>query len=106
MKYDTQIGELKTKLSDSSSCLVALPSNVNLDKLAAALALYLSLKQAGKNVAIISEAELKVSDSHLFGVGDIKSELPESSSGNFIMRFDGVVENGKVPSLVNLDWHP
>lgn len=106
MKYDTQIGELKTKLDASNSVLVILPKEVNVDKLAAALSLYLSLKQAGKSVSILSESELKVSQAALFGIGDIKSSLPENNSGNFVIKLDGVVEGGKVPALVNLDWFP
>src|SRR4030088_2463364 len=106
MKYDTQISELKTKLDASNSVLVVLPKEVNIDKLAAALALFLSLKQSGKTVSIVSESDLKVSQSALFGIGDIKYELPESNAGNFEINLDGVVEDGKVPALVNLDGFP
>jgi hypothetical protein len=105
-KLTDQINDLKNKLTESSSCLVFLPKEVSLDQLAGALAIFLALKQAGKSVSILSESELKVGQSHLFGIGEIKNSLPENSSGNFLMRFDGVVENGKVPALTNLDWHP
>lgn len=106
MKYDAQIGELQNRLSQSTSCLVSLPAQPSVDKLAAALALYLSLKQSGKTVAIASEADLRVAQANLFGIGDIRQTLPESTSGNFIMRFTGVVENGKVSALESLDWYP
>ncbi len=106
MKYDTHISELKNKLDASSSVLVVLPKEVNVDKLAAALSLYLSLKQSGKTASIVSESELKVAQAALFGIGDIKSTLPESNTGNFVIKLDGVVEGGKVPALVNLDWFP
>lgn len=106
MKYDAQIGEFKTKLAEAKKILVALPSNVNNDKMAGSLALYLSLKQSGKEVAIISETEIRVSQSVLFGIGDVKKELPEGSSGNFILGLDGVVVDGKVPALVDLNWYP
>lgn len=106
MKYDAQIGELKNKLDSASSVLVVLPKEVNVDLLAAALALYLSLKQSGKSAAVVSESELKVSQAALFGIGDIKGQLPESNSGNFVIKLDGVVEGGKVPALEKLDWFP
>jgi hypothetical protein len=106
VKYDTQIGELKTKLDSANSVLVVLPKEVNTDKLASALALYLALKKAGKQVSIVSEAELKVAQTNLFGLGDIQKSLPENNSGNFVIKLDGIVEDGKVPALVKLDWFP
>jgi nanoRNase/pAp phosphatase (c-di-AMP/oligoRNAs hydrolase) len=106
MKYDSQLADFKAKLDQAKSVLVLLPSQVNNDKMAAALALYLSLKHSGKDVSIVSEAEIRVSQSVLFGVGDVKKELPAGISGNFIMSFEGVVVDGKVPSLVDLNYYP
>ena len=105
MKYDTQISELKNKLSQYGSVLISLPEKPTFDQLAAALALYLALKQSGKQASIVCSGDLKVAQASLFGIGDIQKELPQTSSGNFTLILEGVVgEHGKIPSE-KLDYH-
>lgn len=108
--FDTQINEIKNKLDSVQNVLVVLPKEVSMDKLAAGLALYLSLKASGKNANIVSEALPLVSHSNLFGIGEIKNSLPKGS-GNFMVHLDGVADPGandptkKVPTLEKLDWY-
>lgn len=110
MKFDSQITDIKNRLQNASRVLVILPAQVNVDKLASGLSLYLSLKAAGKNVSIVSEATPLVAHGSLFGVGDIKSQIP-AGSGNFMVHLDGVADSNatdplkKVPTLEKLDWY-
>ncbi len=111
MKYDSQLQNVKTALSSgTSTVLVALPSNASTDKIASGLSLYLALKNAGKQVSIVSPDNLTVSQSNLYGVGDVKNVLPEVGEGNFVISLEGVVENVNgnpiVSSLEKLDWAP
>lgn len=107
-KYEAQLSNLKQQLSPAQNILVFLPSKVNVDKLAAGLATYLSLKQVGKNVSIVTEDTPLVSHSGLFGIGDVKNSLSLSQNdGNLILTLEDVVaEDGKVPALEKLDWFP
>ncbi len=107
MKYDSQLANLKIQLPNVKKALIALPQNSSIDKLASALALNLALKQAGKEVVIVCPDNLTVSQSHLFGIGDIKNQIPTQSDGNYVLSLAGVVDqNGMVPALAGLDWYP
>ena len=57
-KFDLQVNDIKNRMQNAQRVLVILPAQVNVDKLASGLALYLSLKAAGKNVSINKVAEL------------------------------------------------
>lgn len=110
MKYDFQLSQFKSILPTSKRILIALPSNSSIDKLAAGLALYLSLEQQGKEVSIVCEDTLKVGQAHLFGIDRIKQTISNVSSGGFVISLEGVeiVEEGGrlVPkSLEKLDWY-
>lgn len=106
MKYDLQIAELQRLLSVSQNILVVLPQNSDVDNLAAGLALFLSLEQTGKEVAIASEGVIRVGHTNLFGVGQIQSTLPQTKGGNLAIILGGVVDPaiGKPPALEKLDW--
>lgn len=106
-KYDSSLGSLKDQINGAKNILVALPSQVSPDKLAAGLSLYLSLKNAGKEVGIASSDTLLVSHSNLYGVGSVSSVLPKTQGGNLVLTLEGVVANdGQVPGLEKLDWYP
>lgn len=106
-KYDPLLGELKTKLAEQKNIIIALPALINIDRLSAGLALFLSLQQAGKEVSIISEGTVLVAHSNIFGIGKIQNSLPQISAGNFTLTLQGVVApDGTVPSLEKLDWFP
>lgn len=109
-KFDLQINDIKNRLQNATRVLVTLPTQVNVDKLASGLALYLSLKAAGKNVSIVSEATPLVAHGNLFGIGDVKNQLP-AGTGNFMVHLDGVADPNatdplkKVPTLEKLDHY-
>lgn len=106
-KYDIQLAEVKNQLGLAKKVVIASPAVINIDKLAAALALFLALKQAGKDVTVVTEGTLQVAHSNLYGVGEIKQSLPPVSGGDLTLTLEGVVDNqGKVPALEKLDWYP
>lgn len=107
MKYDPQISQIQPIIAGAQNILIVLPTEVTIDRLAAGLALYLSLKTAGKNVSIVTDGPLTVDFTRLFGIGEVKSQIPQNSSGNYSITLGGVVDStGKVPALQNLDWTP
>lgn len=69
------IQELKNQLSQANSILVLTPEKPSFDAVASALAMYLSLKNAGKNVSIASSSEPIVRDSRLVGLDKIQTEI-------------------------------
>lgn len=106
MKYDAQLGSFKDQLSALKSVVIALPANLSTDKLAAGLALYLSLKQFGKDIQIVSAGTITVENSNLYGIGKISSTMPQNG-GNLIITLENVVApDGTVPALEKLDWYP
>lgn len=111
LKYDSQLSELKSRLSSANRILIILPQTLNNDNLAAGLSLGLSLKNHGKKVDIVSTGTPLVSHTNLFGIGDIKNEVSKAGGGNFIISLDGVVDttgtmNSQIPALEKLDWYP
>lgn len=105
MKYDSQISELKNLLPTAKSVLIAIPAGSDIDRLAAALALFLTLESTGKQVSIVSDDAIKVSQSHLFGVDHIQSNIPPTDGGNLTITLEGVAaSDGTVPALEKLDW--
>lgn len=104
-KYDSQLTELKTLLPTAKNILIALPANANIDQLAAALALFLTLEQAGKQVSIVGETDIKVSEAHLFGVDHVQKTLPATNGGNLTLTLERVAaSDGTIPALEKLDW--
>lgn len=106
-KYDQELTELKNLLPVAKNILIALPKDSDIDKLAAGLALFLSLEQTGKEVAVVCEDTIKVSQAYLFGVDHLQKTLPQTEGGNLTLTLEGVVApDGTVPALENLDWYP
>lgn len=106
-KYDSQIGDLKNQVASAKNVLVVLPTQVTTDKLAVGLALFLSLNQSGKEVSIVTQDTPRVSDTNLYGVGQVSNTLPKVGGGNLTITLEGVVaSDGTVPALEKLDWYP
>jgi hypothetical protein len=106
-KYDAQLGNLKDQITNAQNVLVVLPAQFSTDELAASLALFLSLDAIKKQPTIVTEGTLKVSDSNLYGVGQIQKSIPGTSGGNLTLTLEGVVgSDGTVPALEKLDWYP
>lgn len=105
VKYDSSIVELKNSLPTAKSILIALPVGANIDKLAAALSLFLILEAQGKEVAVVSDDTITVGQSYLFGVDHIQKNLPSTQGGNLTLTLEGVASsNGTMPALEKLDW--
>lgn len=105
MKYDTQLTELKRLLPTAKNILIALPANLDVDRLAAGLSLFLSLEEQGKQVVIVSQDTLRVSQAHLFGIDHIQNTIPQTGGGNLTLVMEGVAaSDGTVPALQKLDW--
>ncbi len=105
MKYDSQLVELKNLLPTSKNILIVLPVNAAIDQLAAALSLFLTLKSSGKEVSVACETEIKVSQSHLFGVDHIQKTISSTDGGNLTLTLEGVAaSDNTVPALEKLDW--
>jgi len=106
MKYDSQLTELKNLLPTAKSILIALPVNASIDQLAAGLALFLTFETIGKEVSVACDDNIKVGQSHLFGVDHVQQSIHSSSGGNLTLTLEGVaVSNNTVPALEKLDWY-
>lgn len=106
MKYDSQIVELKNLLPNAKSVLIAIPANADMDKMAAALGLFLILETQGKQASVVCDDDIKVSSSHLFGVDHIQKTLPKTDGGNLTLTLEGVAaSDNTIPALEKLDWY-
>lgn len=110
LKYDHQLTEVKARLTGANRILIVLPQALNTDNLAAGLALALSLKSAGKTVDVVSLGTPLVAQGNLYGIGEVKNDIPRTGEGNYVISLDGVVDNTgtmqQVPALEKLDWYP
>lgn len=105
MKYDSVLTELKNLLPTSKSIMIALPVNASIDTLASGLALFLTLEAAGKSVSVVSDDNIKVGQSHLFGVDHVQKTIPQTEGGNLTISLEGVAaSDNTVPALEKLDW--
>lgn len=105
MKYDQSIAELKSLLPTAKNILIALPVNASIDKLAAGLALFLTFKSQGKEVSIVSDAEIKVAQAHLFGIDHVQKTVSSTEGGNLTLTLEGVAaSDNTIPALEKLDW--
>lgn len=77
-------------LATAQTVLVVAPQKPNLDKIAAALALFLSLKKAGKSVVVACPDEMTVEFSPLVGVDKVTSQL---GGKNLTISFDYVEDS-------------
>ncbi|KKQ81116.1 MAG: hypothetical protein UT04_C0082G0002 [Candidatus Daviesbacteria bacterium GW2011_GWF2_38_7] len=106
MKYDAQIAEFKNLLPSAKNILIAVPAGADIDKLAAGLSLFLTFETAGKEVSIVCDDNILVSQSHLFGVDHVSKNISLSEGGNLTLTLEGVAAaDGSVPSLEKLDWY-
>lgn len=105
-KYDSQIGELKNLLPTAKNILIALPANSDVDKLAAALSVFLIFESQGKQISTVCDDNIKVAQANLFGVDHIQKNIPQTEGGNLILTLEGVATpDGTVPALEKLDWY-
>jgi len=105
MNYEQQLTNLKGILPGARNILIALPTGADIDKLAAALSLYLSLTQNGKQVTVVCSDDILVAQSHLFAIDKVQKTIPASNGGDFVLTLEGVAANGVVPSLEKEDYY-
>lgn len=79
--------ELQDKINGAKSFLIALPSNPTFDKVAAGLALFLSLKKKGKEVSIVCATQMLAGFNHLIAVNKVANKV---GNRNLIISFDYV----------------
>lgn len=84
-----QLQALKNKLGTAQTVLLTIPQNPNQDVVAAALALYLSIKQSNKAISIVASSAPVVRDSHLVGLDKITTDI---GGANLVITLD-VPEN-------------
>lgn len=72
-------------MQNAGSVLIGLGKGEDVDTVSAALALYLALGKAGKQVSIVSSYETKVELSFLFGIDKITNQI--SGSNNLVVSF-------------------
>lgn len=103
-----QLQELKNKLGTAQTVLLSIKDNPSQDIVASALAFYLSLKQAGKNVSVVASSAPVVRDSHIVGLDKITDsvggenlvitlDVPE----NMIDKVTSNTEGGHLNLIVN-----
>lgn len=106
MKYDSQLTELKNIIPTSKNILITMPANANIDTLASGLSLFLTLQATGKEVSIVCETDIKVGQSHLFGVDHISKTISATDGGNLTLTLEGVAaSDNTIPALEKLDWY-
>lgn len=75
MFEQTLFSSVRESLAPAQTVFILLPQNPNLDKIAASLALFLSLKKAGKQVTVACPTEMTVEFSALVGVDRVQTKL-------------------------------
>lgn len=106
MKYDGQITELKNLLPSAKNIAIAIPSGVDIDKLAAGLSFFLAFEAVGKEVSIVCDDNILVGQSHLFGVDHVQKTLSSTEGGNLTLILEGVAaSDNTIPALEKLDWY-
>jgi nanoRNase/pAp phosphatase (c-di-AMP/oligoRNAs hydrolase) len=90
MAYQLNFNSVQQALTTAQPVLVIVPKRPSLDKVAAALALFLSLKKAGKEASIVCPDKMTVEFSSLIGLDKITQQ---SSGKNLIISFDFVEDS-------------
>src|SRR5690606_27589891 len=85
MSKNIDLAPIKQELSKQGRILVLFGQQTTLDTVAAALALYLSLKQQGKDVSVASPVELRAEFSRLVGLDEITSTI---SNRDLVIGFE------------------
>lgn len=82
----TTLQAIKDAVAKHNDIGIVVGKNPNLDGMAAALSLYLALRQIGKNVSVASPSEPLVEISSLVGIDKIKTSLA-TDGGDLIVSF-------------------
>lgn len=90
MYHQASFTPVQQALATAQTVLVVAPKNPNLDKIAAALGLFLSLKKGGKSVMVACPDEMTVEFSLLVGVDKITQQL---GGKNLIISLDYIEDS-------------
>jgi len=85
MDEQLNLTPIQNVLPKAKSVLVLLAANPNLDQVAAALALYLSIKKQQKQVLIACSSAMTVGFNRLFGINKVSDKI---GNRNLIISFD------------------
>jgi nanoRNase/pAp phosphatase (c-di-AMP/oligoRNAs hydrolase) len=80
------IERIRQVLAKEGDIGIALSSNYTVDEVAAALGLYLVLKNVGRNVQVVSRKQPSVEISHLFSIDKVQNNF-QSKSGDLVVSF-------------------
>lgn len=112
------VQKIREELSKSESIAIAVGQNPSVDSMAAALSLYLILKEANKKVAVISPTEPLVEHSSLVGIDKVSTSVNPGGGpdGDFVVSFPYVegeiekvsytLENGYLNIIVKSTGRP
>src|SRR5437660_644547 len=81
------IQKIKEAIDESTSIGIAVGENPSVDEMAAALGLYLSLKEANKTVSIASPSDPIVEISSLVGINKVQRALSGGTGGDLVVSF-------------------
>lgn len=84
---DTAPQKIKDIIDMDGNISIVVGANPNLDAMAAALGLYLSLESFGKNVTVASPTEPIVELSSLVGIDRVKNSINGAESGDLTVSF-------------------
>lgn len=84
------ISSIRELLVPAQTVFILLPQNPNLDKIAASLAFFLSLKKARKQVTIACPTQMTVAFSELVGVDQVQAKL---GGRDLIVSFDYIEDS-------------
>lgn len=112
------VQKIREELSKSESIAIAVGQNPTVDSMAAALSLYLILKEANKKVTVISPTEPLVEHSSLVGIDKVTTSMNTGggADGDFVVSFPYVegeiekvsytLENGFLNIIVKSTGQP
>jgi len=75
MEKFSDFNQLQQAINAAQTIFILLPQDLDQDKVAAGLSLFLSLKRAGKNASVFCSKSMTVEFSSLIGVDKIKTQL-------------------------------
>lgn len=78
---------LKDLVTQHQSIGIIVPPNPTHDEMAAALGMYLTLKQMGKNVSVASPTDPTVAVSSLVGIDKVQRALSAGAGGDLVVTF-------------------
>lgn len=85
MNYQQQLNAIKKETQEAKSLVILLPQNPTLDATAAALALFLGLKNVDKKPIIASPTQMRVEFSKLVGIDKIANSV---GNKNLVVSFN------------------